>query len=67
MSQPDLTRAEQIADALAICEGLRSQGWAKVVIAVTRGGTYRVEAEAAGEAPSRQPWSTGRERRARTV
>lgn len=38
-------RADQMAEALSLTAGLRDQGWAKVSIAITRAGTYRVEAE----------------------
>ena len=54
-------RHEQIDDALRIAEGLRSQGWGKVEIAITRGGTYRVVAEeGALPAKPRHEFTTGR-------
>jgi fructose-1-phosphate kinase PfkB-like protein len=47
----------QAAEALAITAELRQQGWKKVVISVTRGGTLRVEAEAGEDAqPKRHQW-----------
>jgi hypothetical protein len=52
-------RAEQIEDALHVTAGLREQGWARVSIAVTPGGTIRVEAEAAGATVERPRFGTG--------
>lgn len=43
-------REAQTIEALTICAMLRDQGWQKVRISVSRGGTYTVEAEA-GEGP----------------
>jgi hypothetical protein len=48
-----LTRAEQISEAVEVVGRLREQGWRRVSIEITRGGTYRVEAEA-GESTAPQ-------------
>lgn len=50
----DLTRDEQISETLAIADVLKQQGWSKVVISISRGGTYRVEAQA-GETMAKRP------------
>lgn len=52
-----LSRESQISEALALTEALREQGWKKVSIAITRGGTYRVEAEAGdGSVKAKHDW-----------
>jgi hypothetical protein len=53
-------RAEQITDALRVTEALRTQGWAKATVEVTRGGTFRVEVEAEGDKVVRPQFGTGR-------
>ena len=56
----EAARAQQIDDACRIAERLRDQGWRKVSIAITRGGTYRIEAEAGEGGPARHEFRTGR-------
>lgn len=41
----EITRDEQIENALRLMREAREQGWGKVTIEVTRGGTLRVDAE----------------------
>jgi hypothetical protein len=55
-----LERADQIAAALRVTEALRAQGWAKAMVEVTRGGTFRVEVEAEGDKVVRPAFGTGR-------
>jgi hypothetical protein len=56
----DLTREEQITDALKVTAALREQGWAVAFVEVTRGGTFKVHAEANGDKVARPVFGTGR-------
>ena len=57
-AQPkEMSREEQIDASLSLTGKLREQGWSKVSIAITRGGTFRVEAEAGdGGVKSKHDW-----------
>jgi hypothetical protein len=59
--RPDLTRDEQIADALKFMTALLDgRPASKVHVEVTRGGTYKVTAEAEGDKVVRPQFGTGR-------
>jgi hypothetical protein len=58
--KPDLTREEQITDALRVTAALREQGWGKAFVEVTRGGTFKVHVEADADRVARPVFGTGR-------
>jgi len=61
--EPDLSRAQQIAEAVALVRGLLGERDAsKVRVEVTRGGTYRIDAEAGDGAKVTEYASIGRRR-----
>ena len=59
----EITRDEQIENALRVMREAREQGWGKVSIEVTRGGTLKVDAEAGeGAKVTRPQFGTGLKR-----
>ena len=55
-------RREQIEIALSATAELREQGWGRVTVAVTPGGTIRIEAEAEGAKVARPQFGSGLKR-----
>lgn len=47
---------------LAMAQVLRSQGWGKARIAISRGGTMTVEVEAEGDKVARPAFGSGRQK-----
>jgi hypothetical protein len=61
MRQSEITREDQMAEAVKLVHGLLGDRPARrVVVAVTRGGTFTIEAEAGEESVVRHQFKTGR-------
>lgn len=60
----EIARDEQIDHAIRVLREAREQGWGKVAIEVTRGGTVRVDAEdrEGAKVVSRTQFGTGLKR-----
>jgi hypothetical protein len=53
-------RTERIAESLAVADVLKQQGWGKVSIAITRGGTLTLHLDGEGDKVARPAFGTGR-------